>query len=57
MGGAENANDLLSSKSCFKDVVVGISSSEIRFHKHYLRGDWRVGIVIIQCFYQWAWAL
>ena len=29
MGGAENANDLLSSKSCLRDVVVGVSSSKL----------------------------
>jgi hypothetical protein len=55
IGGAENANDRLSSNSCLSDVVVGISSSKPIGQGGYLRADWRVGTVLIRCFYEWAW--
>jgi len=48
MGGAENAKDLLSSNYCFKDVVVGMSSSESESYQEYLKADWRAGRVIIR---------
>lgn len=57
MGGAENAKDLLSSKSCLRDVVVGVSSSEINSIKRYLKAGWRADIVITRSFYESAWLL
>jgi hypothetical protein len=39
IGGAENAKDLLSSNYCFKDVVVGVSSSKLDSYKRYLRAN------------------
>jgi len=48
MGGAENAKDLLSSNYCFKDVVVGMSSSESKSYREYLKAGWKVGKVIIR---------
>lgn len=50
MGGAENANDLLSSNSCLREVVVGVSSSENVLKKQYPKANWRVGRVIIRSF-------
>lgn len=52
MGGAEKANDLLSSKSCLRDVVVGVSSSKIYSQGRYLQANWRVNIVIISFSYE-----
>ena len=48
MGGAENAKDLLSSNYCFKDVVVGMSSSESKSYREYLKAGCKVGKVIIR---------
>ena len=52
MGGAEKANDLLSSKSCLKDVVVGMSSSKNVGLWGYLRAGWLAKIVIIRSSYE-----
>ena len=57
LGGAENANDRLSSNSCLRDVAVGMSSSKIGYHGVYLQGDWMEGIVLLRCFYGSAWLL
>ena len=57
MGGAENANDLLSSKSCLRDVVVGVSSSKIYNQGSYLKADWKAEIVIIHSSNELTWVL
>jgi hypothetical protein len=57
MGGAENANDRLSSSSCLRDVVVGMSSSKKIDRSRYLREDLKAGTDLIRCFYESAWLL
>ena len=43
--------DLLSSNSCFNEVVVGCHRRNLsKSYRHYLKADWKEGKVIIRSF-------